>query len=47
VKEMNKMNTKNFPILSVWPKPSEMDIFVASSANQDCLTPNQNWYKKA
>jgi hypothetical protein len=36
VKEMNlneKMNTKNFPILSVWPKPLEMDVFVASSAN--------------
>jgi hypothetical protein len=37
VKEMRKnekkINTKNFPILSVWPKPSEMDIFVASSAN--------------
>jgi hypothetical protein len=36
VKEMKineKLNTKNFPILSVWPKPSEMDIFVTSSAN--------------
>jgi hypothetical protein len=31
----------------VWPKPSEMNIFVASSANQDWLIPNQSWYKKA
>jgi hypothetical protein len=37
VKEMKKknekMNTKNFPILGVWPKPSEMYILLASSAN--------------
>jgi hypothetical protein len=39
---MKKMNTQNFPTLSVWPKQSEMDIFVASSANQDWLIPNQS-----
>jgi hypothetical protein len=34
-----KIRQKN---VSVWPKPSEMDIFVASSANQDWLIPNQS-----
>jgi hypothetical protein len=46
-KKMKKMNTKHFPILSVWPKPSEMDIFVASSAKWDWFIPNQSSYKKA
>jgi hypothetical protein len=32
-KKMKKMHTKNFPILGVWPKPSEMYILLASCAN--------------